>query len=343
MSMERKRIIGLTYDLKTDWNPRPGDPCDINAEFDPPRVIDDLAAAIETNGFLVKRIGNVKNLIQQIDGLDVDIVFNLAEGAGGRNRESQVPLILEMRGIPYIGSDALTLGITLDKVMAKKFFLAEGIPTPRFFEAGSTRGLEDLNTIGFPLIVKCRAEGSSKGLSARSRVTNHEELLRQVELITRVYKQSALVEEFIRGTEFTVAVVGNEPPEALPVVQVQIDGKTDLGDDFYTFERISSDNLRYVCPAGIPDDMARRLQELALRVYRSVECRDFGRVDFRVDEDGRPYVLEINPLPCLALEDVFSYIPRCMGQTYEQMIHRIIHCGLERNGLHNGQQKEKGQ
>ena len=128
------RTIGLTYDLKTDYQFKDNDPPDANAEFDHPSTVDVITAAIESRGFKVKRIGNVTRLLEQIDSLGVDMVFNISEGMYGRNRESQVPILLEMHNIPYVGSDALTLGLTLDKIMAKKVFIADGVPTPAYFE-----------------------------------------------------------------------------------------------------------------------------------------------------------------------------------------------------------------
>ncbi len=332
-----KKTIGFTYDLKQDWAPKPNDPADAAAELDSQKTIDEIVTAIEANGYTVKRIGNVNRLLPQIDHLGVDIVFNIAEGQVGRNRESQIPLLLEMKGIPFVGADALSLGITLDKVAAKKCFIADGIPTPRYFTVYENDDLETFPKLNFPLIVKCRYEGSSKGLSKKSRVTNFEELKEQVDRVHSVYKQPAIVEEFIKGTEFTVGVLGNEKLEVLAVVQVEIEGKLNLGDDFYTFSRLARPELvRYVCPANIPKALDDRLQELAILAYKSVDCRDFGRVDFRVDEKGNPFVLEINPLPCLSKEDVFFIAPKAMGISYEDMINRIIHFGLERNGLNNG-------
>lgn len=334
------RVIGLTYDLKNDWQVAKDEPTDANAEFDNEKTIGEIAQALEAGGHRVKKIGNVRNLLSQIDHLGVDIVFNIAEGRHGRNRESQIPIILEMNGIPFVGADGLSLGVTLDKVVAKKCFIADGIPTPSFFDAKETDDLKRLNTIGFPLIVKCRYEGSSKGLSRKSRVENYQELKTQVELVNRVYKQSAIVEEFIRGTEFTVGVLGTDNPELLAVVQVKIEGKLDLGDDFYTFSRLQRPELvEYICPAPIPKKLNDQLQELAIKAYKSVDCRDFGRVDFRVDEKGNPYVLEINPLPCLSKEDVFYVAPRAMGITYETMMNKILDYGLARYGL-NGKYKE---
>ncbi len=327
------KTVGLTYDLKTDYEFKDGDPADANAEFDHPSTIDVIAKAIESCGFKVKKIGNVTKLLEKMDHLEADIVFNISEGISGRNRESQVPILLEMMGKPFVGADALTLALALDKVMAKKIFIAEGIPTPRFFEVKSAEELTHTDHCKFPMIVKPRFEGSSKGLSEDSRVQNKEELKKQVEYIVHTYKQPALIEEFISGQEFTVAIVGNEDPQVLPIVQIKIDGKLQLNDKFYTFARITSDRLEYICPARISQEMKKRLNELALKTYRAVECRDFGRVDFRVDQEGNPFVLEINPLPSLSTEDVFMLVAKNIGITYEAMIGRILDSAIKRYNL----------
>ena len=325
------KTVGLTYDLKTDYQFRESDPPDANAEFDHFSTVDVISNAIEANGFNVKRIGNVSRLLEQLGSLDVDIVFNISEGITiGRNRESQVPILLELAGIPFVGADALTLGIALDKIMAKKIFIYERIPTPKFFEVKTTGELINTDHCKFPMIVKPRFEGSSKGLTDDSRVKTKEELKRRIEFIINTYKQPALVEEFISGAEFTVAIVGNEPPEVLPIVQVEIDGETHLNDKFYTFARISSDRLKYLCPAPISPELTKKIQELALRTCQAVECRDFGRVDFRVDKEGKPYVLEVNPLPCLSSEDVFMFISKAIGITYEEMVGRILNSAFKR-------------
>ncbi|RJO64925.1 MAG: ATP-grasp domain-containing protein [Candidatus Omnitrophota bacterium] len=328
------KTIGLTYDLKTDYKFRDDDPPDAAAEFDHPSTIDVIARAIESQGFKIKRIGNVESLLEKVDTLNVDIVFNISEGISGRNRESQVPMLLEMRGIPFVGADALTLGVTLDKIMAKKIFIAEGIPTPKFFEIKNiSENHLHIDHLKFPLIVKPRFEGSSKGLSESSRVESIDELKKQAEYIITTYKQPALVEEFIRGEELTVALIGNDPPEVLPPVHIKIDGKYKLHDKFYTFERIVSDRLEYICPARISQELKKELSEIALKVYDTVECRDFGRVDFRVDENGKPYALEINPLPSLSTEDVFMVVAKAIGITYEEIIGRILHSALKRHNL----------
>ncbi|MCM8780435.1 MAG: ATP-grasp domain-containing protein [Candidatus Omnitrophica bacterium] len=327
------KIVGLTYDLKTEYRFKEDDPPDANAEFDHPSTIDIIASAIENQGFTVKRIGNVARLIDQLDKIKMDIVFNISEGLWGRNRESQVPIILEMAGIPFVGADGLTLGLTLDKIMAKKIFIASGIPTPRFTEIKDTSNLIDTDHLRFPLIVKPRFEGSSKGLTENSRVENIEQLKKQAEYVINTYKQPALVEEFICGQEFTVVVIGNDPPEVMPVVQIKIDGKLKLEDKFYTFAHITSDRLEYICPARIGRELNQKISELALKTYQAVECRDFGRIDFRVDDKGNIYVLEINPLPSLSTEDVFPLVAKEIGLSYEQLIGKILNSALKRYNL----------
>jgi D-alanine-D-alanine ligase len=281
---------------------------------------------MESAGHKVVLIGGARQLIDRMtkNDLKVDIVFNISEGFKGRNRESQVPAILDLYNIPFVGADALTLGVTLDKVMAKKCFMADGVPTARYFKATSHDNLLELNTIGFPLFVKTLHEGTSKGITEASRVENFQQLKEQVDRIYRDYKQPALVEEFIKGREFTVGVIGNNPPEAMPVVQYVIDGKTEVGNAFYSYRHVMEKLVKHICPAVIEDKLARRLQELAVKAYKAVDCRDFGRVDFRVDEAGNPYVLEINPLPNLSPDDVFVLFAKVKQMTYNQIINKIL-------------------
>ncbi|MFH1577791.1 MAG: ATP-grasp domain-containing protein [Candidatus Omnitrophota bacterium] len=328
------KTIGLSFDLKSDYKLKEGDPHDASAEFDQPATVDLIEQAISSLGYQVKRIGNIFSLIENLKQLDdIDMVFNISEGLSGRNRESQVPIILEIKNIPYVGSDGLTLALTLDKLMAKRIFRSEGISTPRFFEVKEANSLIDTDHFQFPLIVKPRFEGSSKGIDASMRVSDLDQLIDRSAHIINTYKQPALVEEFIKGREFTVAIVGNEPPEVLTPVQIKIEGELELGDKFYTFGHIYSNKLEYVCPAPIDKTLEEKLKELAGRVYQAVDCRDFGRVDFRVDQQGNPYVLEINPLPCLAAEDVFMLLSKVGGITYPEMIGKILGSAFKRYSL----------
>jgi len=324
--------VGVTYNVKSEFILKPGDPPDLNAEFDHDDTVNHIEAALREAGHEVVRIGNARRLLEQMGKMAIDIVFNIAEGHGGRNRESQVPILLEMMRIPFVGADGLTLGLTLDKVLTKKVLIAEGIPTPKYFEVTDPEKLWETE-LSYPLIVKLRCEGSSKGLSEKSLVNTPEELRRQVTWLMETYKDSSIfIEEFIEGEEFTVAIIGNEQPEVLPVVQIALDGQTKLGRKFFTFAYLRA-GADYVCPAPIPERLAKRMQELALKTYQSVECRDFGRVDFRVDKRGNPYVLEINPLPSLSTEDVFMFVAKPRGLTHHQIIVMILDAALVRCGL----------
>lgn len=324
------KIVGLTYDLRTEYVFKKGDPRDANAEFDHPDTIKEIEKALVSAGHKVIRIGNVSHLLGRINDISVDIVFNISEGLSGRNRESQVPIILEMMGIPFVGADGLTLGLTLDKIMTKKVLISEGIPTPNFLELKEVNGFRDVK-LNFPLIVKPRHEGSSKGLTEDSVVRDIDSLKKQAKWVIDTYHQPAIVEEFIEGSEFTVAIVGSNPPEPLPLVQIKIDGKLKLGGLFYTFDRVRrTDAVTYICPAKINSALKKKLIDVAVKAYETVECRDFGRVDIRVDEMGNPYVLEINPLPSLSLEDVFTVVAKHLGIGYGGMINRILDAAIKR-------------
>jgi len=322
--------IGFTYDLKSD-HPKPVEgPEDALAEMDVEETVDLVARSLESAGHRVERIGNVRSLLERLPGLDVDIVFNICEGLGPRSREAEVPTVLDIFGVPYVGSDGLTLSLTLDKVMAKKAFVADGVPTPRSFMANGKFSLRDLDGMKFPVIVKPCHEGSSMGISEDSIVRKKKDLKARIAGVERLYRQPAIVEEFVRGSEFTVLVIGNEEPEALEPVQVQIAGRRDLGDLMYTWRCLASTDIVYLCPAKVSAGLRRKLRVLAKAAYRAVGCRDFGRVDLRVDEEGRPYVLEVNPLPSLSEEDVFPAIAKVHGWTYEGLLLKIVDIARKR-------------
>jgi len=328
------KVVGLTYDLMTDYTFGEDAPKDANAEFDHPRTVERIEKALIRGGHDVIRIGRPIDLLENIRKVKkCDIVFNIAEGLSGRNRESQVPVILEMLGKPFVGADGLTLSLTLDKIMAKKILMSEGIPTPKFVEIKDTSDFNGLNGLRFPLIVKPRHEGSSKGIHDDSLVKTKKQLKDKASWLIETYKQPALAEEFITGSEFTVGIIGNDSPETLPVVQVQIEGKLNLGELFYTNSRIRGTRVLYVCPAPISKKLSKKITDMAIAAYKAVDCRDFGRVDFRVDERGRPYCLEINPLPALSKADVFGQVAKYHKIQYHKMINRIFDCALTRYGL----------
>jgi D-alanine-D-alanine ligase len=249
---KKKLRVGFTYDAKADYTLQPGDKPDKFAEFDSEKTLSEIAGAIASAGHEVVRIGHVRNLNDRlVKGERWDIVFNIAEGLEGRNRESQVPMLLELYGIPYTGSDALTLGVALDKAVAKMVISHHGLATPKFLEVSSMDDLKNFN-LRFPVFVKPSEEGTSKGIEAAAICRDFESMKKRAQHVLDTYCQPALVEEFVSGQEFTVAVIGNEEPLVLPPVQVAIKGNINLGDDFYTHERVENDEIRYLCPAPAP-------------------------------------------------------------------------------------------
>ncbi|MFH1368996.1 MAG: ATP-grasp domain-containing protein [Elusimicrobiota bacterium] len=328
-----KLKIGFTYDAKTDYKLKPGDSSDKYAEFDSDATIAEISGALASPGHEIVRIGHAGNLLKRIkSGEKWDIVFNIAEGVSGRNRESQVPMILEMHGIPYTGSDALTMGLALDKTLAKTVIAYNGLPTPAFFLADNPGDVEKC-ACKFPAIVKPNEEGTSKGISGESVAHDKAAAAKRAEFIINTYKQPALIEEFIFGQEFTVGVIGNDNPEALPPLQVIIKGETELGDQIYTQARVVNDELDYLCPSSAPEELQDKLKQYAARAFKLLGCRDLARIDFRVDRDGTPYFLECNPLPHLGLIDAFPLYAKATGRTYEQIIVEILNHALKRYNI----------
>jgi len=331
MKMKGLRV-GLTYDLAKDYELGSNDPKDKYLEFDNRRIIGGVAGAIKNMGHAVVDIGNFGQLLEKQKTVknSVDIVFNLAEGLEGRNRESQVPIMLEYLGVPYVGSDALTMGLTLDKVVAKKMFTVAGVPTPRYITTLQSLGEEDCAALGgWPLIVKTRWEGSSKGITAKSKVKNLAQLNDQIKHIVTTYRQPALVEEFVSGREFTVGIIGSgDQAYALPAVEIRIRGE-DVGDRIYVGRYVYTNDAEYICPVP-EEDLGKEIEDLAMTAYRAVDCQDFGRVDVRMDAAGHRYVLEVNPLPALSRQDVFGVIAETLGLSYQQMVQKVLAAGIER-------------
>ena len=262
----------------------------------------------------------------------VDIVFNIAEGYYGRAREAQIPALLEMLQIPYAGSDPVALGIALDKVMTKQMMKSEGIPTAPFLKISR---MEDFNDVPmkYPLFVKPLHEGTGKGIDAKSKIKTRPQLRSRVKYLLKTYHEPVLVEEYLEGEEFTVGIVGN-PPHVIGTMQIVFD--TTQVEDFYSY-RVKEDYekfVHYFCPPTIEPDRIEQIEEIAVRAYKVLECRDFGRVDIRYDADGTPNFLEINPLAGLNPDHSdLVIIARHNDITYDQLIGRILHSAMARYHL----------
>ena len=221
----RKLKVGITYNLRKDFVRREDQPVDSFEEFDSEETIDAMRDVLQSDGHAVFKLGGDIGLIDRLKTSPVDIVFNIAEGIGGRNRESYIPALLEFLNIPYTGSDPLTLALTLDKSMAKKVVQSEDIPTPGFKKVERMEDLRGLN-IRYPLFVKLCYEGSSKGVRLDSKISNPAALGEKVEWLLETYGPPVLVEEFVSGPEFTVGILGNSNPIVLGVLQIEIKGSS---------------------------------------------------------------------------------------------------------------------
>ena len=326
-------LVGLTFDVKSH-KLSSGSPCDLWAEHDSEETISAVEEALNSGGNRVIPIGSSEQLLAKLNSLKCDIVFNIAENLSGRNRESEVPVLLDILGIPYSGSDALTLSIALDKIISKKIFMYHNIPTPKYFECAEYGRVAFPKGFNFPLIVKPRYEGSAKGIGPDSVVRDTASLGKQVNKIIKRYRQPALVEKFIDGWEFTVGMIGNRNPVVLPVVQRHVEKKTGLSSHTFNKSCMAKRGLKYRDLLDIDAELEERIKKLALEAFGGLECRDFARIDFRVNLKKQIYALEINPLPSLARDDYFAMVAELMGISYERMINMMFEAALDRYGLH---------
>ncbi len=317
--------VGILYDLFDDYPWRPGEPPDADAENEPEATLLALEAAIGRLGHEPVRLGTPARLDRDRLG-SIDVAVNIAEGAHSRNREGWAPTLLEMAGVPFVGSDALTLSVSLDKAWTKDLVAAAGVPTPAFRTIGdaSSLGPEDLPG-PFPLFVKPRYEGSAKGIGPNSLVRDLPALRAEVDRITRDYGQDALVETYVTGGgEYTVAVVGSDPPRPLPAIQRAVEVDTGIG--LHALERRGAPRREwsYRIEGRLDSGLEADLQRLALLAFRKLECRDFARIDFRVDGNGRPWFLEINPLPTFAPDGTFAVIAELLGLPYDAFLADLL-------------------
>ena len=328
-----KLKVGITYNLKKEFAQRENQPIDLLEELDAEETIDAIREVLETDGHEVIKLGGDAGLVDRVRQASVDIVFNIAEGLEGRNREAHIPALLEFLSIPYTGSDPLTLSVTLDKAVAKRIVMSHGISTPRFKKVERMEDLDGLD-LRYPVFVKLCYEGSSKGVRLDSKISSPQSLEEKTRSLLSIYGSPLLVEEFVKGPEFTVGVLGNEHPSVLGVMQIEIKGRPPE-ESIYSLEikREWQEKVRYHCPPLVDQTLIKKIEEVALRSYRALDCRDVSRVDIRVGEDRIPYFLEINPLP--GLSPVYGdlvIMARSMGWDYARLVKTIFHHALKRYG-----------
>ncbi len=321
--------IGFTYDARADYL-KLGFTEDQVAEFDADRTIDTIARTLAELGHQVDRIGHAKALCERlVKGDRWELVFNIAEGVHGRNREAQVPAILDLYGIPCTFSDALVCAVTLDKAVAKRIVHACGLRTPAFAVLENAAAAATVK-LPFPLFAKPIAEGTGKGVDARSMIRTRSELEAVCADLLAKYHQPVLVEEFLPGREFTTAIVGTgAEARAIGSMEILIHDKT--GSGIYSYE--NKENCEAFCKYErlAPGTLRSEVEALAVACYRALECRDAGRVDIRLDADGRPSFMEVNPLA--GLNPGHSDLPMIAemeGMPYRELLRAILDSATRR-------------
>jgi len=311
-------------------------------EYDPPHTIELIKNGIEQTGNEYIFIEANEDFVENLKLTEPDLVFNRAEGIRGESRESHVPAMLEMLNIPYVGSNVLTNAIALNKSWAKKIISYHSIPTPRFETISQT---EDLNTIemNYPIILKPNNEGSSMGINEDNVVYDFKNLKQKFQMMISLYNQPVLLEEFIQGRELSVGLLGNgnQKPEILSILEIDFSLlPDDVANVFGQRAKTKYDSLdHYICPANISISLKKELEILSLNVWKSLDIKDFARIDYRMNKNGKLFFLEVNPLPGMDFDlddNDFSFYPLMAFKsdyTYNELIYRILNSACLRYGL----------
>jgi D-alanine-D-alanine ligase len=323
--------IGIAYDLRADYRAM-GMSEEETAEFDAIETIEAIEEVLVDMGYEVSRIGNVQALLKKlVAGERWDAVFNFCEGIRGSAREAQVPSILDVYGIPYVFSDPLTMAVTLEKSTAKRIVRDHGVPTADFTLIEKPADIAKVN-LPFPLFLKPVAEGSGKGVNARSKVDDKKALSTVARELLRKFKQPVLVETFLSGREFTVGITGTGD-DAKVLGATEIVPKAGWVGDGYGFENKDTGweaRVEIVRATDFPQ--AKAAGEVALAAWRALRCRDGGRIDIRCDAHGKPHFIEVNPIAGLRPNHSdLCFIADYEGVSYAQLLGRIMESFLKRH------------
>ncbi|MFN2398067.1 MAG: D-alanine--D-alanine ligase [Gemmatimonadaceae bacterium] len=332
------------------------------AEWDGEETIAAVERALSDLGKVIRLEAN-HEFPERLRSTRPDIVFNIAEGSGGMNREAHVPAICEFFGIPYSGSDPFTLSLCLDKSRTKECLAHHGVPTPTFALIQSSSDIPALmrripangrtsrrsiapasRLLRLPLFVKPVHEGSSKGITENNFCRTVDELEAQIVFLLERYDQPVLVEEWLPGAEFTCAVLGNgNGARVLPIVGMNFGALPEGALPVYGFEakwlwdRPENPLDIFECPAQIDGALERTIERVVLGAYHVLGCRDWSRIDVRLDQGGVPNVVEVNPLPGILPnpEDnsCFPKAARAAGMSYDHLIQTCARLAAERQGV----------
>jgi D-alanine-D-alanine ligase len=312
---------------------------DAFAEWDDPSTIAAVEQALGLFGSVI-RLEADQYLPQNLALARPDLVFNMAEGLHGQSREALVPAICEYLAVPYTGSDPLTLALSLHKGRTKETLAYRGVPTAPFICVDALTGLERM-ALPFPVFVKPIAEGSGKGVFTTNLCATPQALHERVGFLLERYAEPVLIETYLPGPEFTVAILGNGVEAyCLPVVGFDFSTLPQGEAPVYGYEakwvwdRPEAPLAIFRCPAPVPAALYREVERTALDAYHALGCRDWCRVDLRVDRFGVPNILELNPLPGIipdpAMNSCFPKAARAAGFAYDELIQEVVRIAWRR-------------
>lgn len=334
------KTIAFLYNVRHRY-PDPKNPQTLReADFDDPETTELQIKYLKKLGYKIIPIEADEKAYLKLYRLKhiINLVFNVSEGLHGSDREAQIPAMLEMLQIPYTGSPPLAQAIVLDKSKTKEILIAHKIPTLPYQLLSSKNDKFD-RSLKYPLMVKPVSEGSSAGITNKSVVYNEVSLYKQVDYIKDTFGEQALVEPYLGGREFSVAMLGN-PPQILPILESDHSmlPKKYLHFDSLEvkwFYELATSGKHLKCPAKISQSFEIKINKICLELWSALGIRDWCRIDIRCDKKNNPYVLEVNSPPgCTPPEhDPSSYFPliaRAAGIDYEALLSRIINTALRR-------------
>ncbi len=294
------------------------------------RAVEKALRSLEYSVKKLEATGDISAIVQKIQAARFDLIFNLCEEFQGNTRwEMHLAALLEVLDKPFTGSSALTLGLSQDKGKTKSLLAHFGLPTPAY-RVWDRKKPGSMGRLKYPLIIKPVREDASLGIGNDALTQDEQAIETQVKKIQKVYGQPALIEEYIEGRELNVSILGNEEAQVLPISEI----------DFSTmppeYPRIcgyaakwleDSEEFKHTvprCPADLPPEVEKRVKEVSLEAYRILDCRDYARVDVRLNSDGIPYILEINANPDISPDSGISRSAKNAGYSYAEFIEKIV-------------------
>ena len=338
-----KKTIAFLYNIRRIYPDPQNDNSQLDVDADDPDTIEHMTNHLKNLGHHIIPIEADETAFNILlkNRHKIDLAFNYAIGTGGRDRDAQIPSMLEMLGIPYTNSRPLTYALTADKAKTKEVLIAHGIPTPKYqvYEKPTDKLINNLH---FPLIVKPTAQNASAGITNDSLVSSNKALRKQINWVIKTFSQPALVEEFLEGKEFSIPMLGN-PPKFLPFIHADHSklptqyNPIDSLEVKWLFEESSQVN-HLICPAIIPKSLREKIEAICLASWQALEISDCCRIDVRCDKNNKPQILEVNAPPGLLPPEVSqtSYFPlsaRVAGIDYEHLIKKILDLAFKRTKL----------